>query len=130
MTVTDGYCQRISGIVGGRNFGESEQEADHRLHLMLFGSTIADDCALDLQRRILENGDAALRRSQQGDPTGMPQLERRLDIGGVENLLDCQHICLRLSENLAKARVDGKESFGECLAWLGLDSTVQHGGVS
>ena len=74
--VADGDRQRVGGVVRRRHRGQPEQQLDHLLHLRLVGAAVADDRALDLGRRVLEDRHAGLDRRQHRDAARVPELQR------------------------------------------------------
>ena len=65
-----------------------QQVRDHGLDLRFFSAAVAYDCRLDGQGSIL--GDYQMRAGggQHGDAADVSQLERRLDVGSVEDIFD------------------------------------------
>ena len=56
--------------------GEAEQQLHHLLHLRLLGAAVADDGALDLGRRVLDDRQPGLDRREHRDAARVPQLQR------------------------------------------------------
>ena len=58
MQMADGNGQRVGSIQGLRRHGKLKQPRHHMLHLLLFGTPVADDRRLNGQRRIFGDFEA------------------------------------------------------------------------
>ena len=67
---------------------EAEQQLDHLLDLVLLRAAVADDRALDLGRRVLDDRQARFRRREQRDAARVSELERAPHVARVEDVLD------------------------------------------
>jgi hypothetical protein len=67
---------------------EPEQQLHHLLHLLLLGAAVADDRALDLGRRVLDDGQPGLHGGQHRHAARVPELERAAHVAGVKEVLD------------------------------------------
>ena len=74
MRVADSDCKGVGRVIRCRNFRKIEKQPDHCLDLGFFRTTVPDHGVLDLQRRILVNGQFVLRGDQQRDSSCMAQL--------------------------------------------------------
>ena len=86
MTKSDG--ERVGGVGGLRDFGDSQERADHELHLALVGMAVTRDRGLDLAGRIAKSGDAMLGGGQKNDTANFGQAQGGSHIEGGENGLD------------------------------------------
>jgi hypothetical protein len=70
IRMTDGYRQRIGGIVTGRD-GQSQQDAHHLLYLHLLGIAIPNHRLLDHPGRVIMDSKSMLHGGQNRDAPGM-----------------------------------------------------------
>ena len=64
---------------------EPEQQLDHLLHLLLLGAAVADDRALDLGRRVLDDRHARLDRREHRDAARVTELQRAAHVDRRRN---------------------------------------------
>jgi hypothetical protein len=79
MGVADGHGERVGGVVRPGRFRESEQCADHRLHLPLLRGAVPGDGLLDLERGVFAYRDGTLRQRQEQGAACLPDRQ-----GGVQ----------------------------------------------
>ena len=69
VSVTDGCCQRVGSIIRFRHSFQIEDCLNHRLHLFLVRSAVANQRLFDLQRRILADSKSRLCAGEYRDAT-------------------------------------------------------------
>ena len=67
VDVADSDGEGVGGIGGLGSFVEVEEAGDHELNLLLGGEAIADDGALDAERGVFGDGEAAGGGGEHGD---------------------------------------------------------------
>src|SRR5579884_1026938 len=77
-------------MLGGQRTRELKEPADHLLDLILRRPAIADHRYLNRRRRIFKNRDLPEFRRQQGDPSGLAELESRFEVLREESIFDCE----------------------------------------
>ena len=82
--MAEGYGERVGGIEILRIKVHSQCLADHGLDLLLGRSAVAADGDLGLARRVLGDGNARLRRRDDGRALGPAQLEDDLGVLAIE----------------------------------------------
>ena len=121
VDVADGNGQRVGGVGRLGGFVELEQARDHELHLLLGGEAVADDGALDGERSVLRDGEAAVGRGQHGDAAHLAELERAFGVGGEEDFFDGDHLGLPELEELGELGVDLQQTDGSAVLLVQLD---------
>ena len=89
---------------------------DHRLHLLLLGAAVADHRALDLRRAVLDDRNRRLRRGEQRDAAGVPQLQRAAHVLREEDVLDRHALRAVTLEQRLQTGVNREEPFRKCRA--------------
>jgi hypothetical protein len=84
MYVANGNRQSIGCVERLGSSLQFEQSADHLLYLLLFGTSVSCNSALNLKRRILEDRDIRLRGGKQADTSDVSQAQRALNIIRIE----------------------------------------------
>src|SRR5437762_10374740 len=88
MQVANGDSQSIGHVRGFRWRLQMQEPGYHLLHLLLLCPAVADHRGFDGEWRILRYFETVVRGSQHGHPAHVPQLERRLRVNRVEDVLD------------------------------------------
>jgi hypothetical protein len=92
---------------------QAEEQLDHVLDLRLLRAPVADDRALDLRGRVLEDGQARLDGREHRHATGVSELQRAADVDRVEQVLDGHAPRLALREEARQLAVNPMELVGE-----------------
>jgi hypothetical protein len=87
--VADGYGQGVGGVLLG-DLRKFHERSHHLLDLFLAGPAVADHRAFDLQGSVLGYRQSGIDSGQEGDATGMAELEGGEGIFGDEDLFDGQ----------------------------------------
>ena len=111
--VADGDRQRVGGVVRRRRLGQPEQQLDHLLHLVLLGAAVADDGALDLGRRVLEDRHARLDRREHRDAARVAELQRAAHVHGVKQVLDGHAVGPAVGEKRRQPACESAGAFRE-----------------
>ena len=117
MQMTDRHGQRVGGVVRRRRLRQAEQQLDHLLHLVLLGAAVADDRALDLRRRVLDDRAARLDGGEHRDAARMPELQRAADVDGVKEVLDRHAVGPARREQRRQLAMDAREALGKRVGW-------------
>lgn len=111
--VDDGYGEGVGGVIGLRDGGEFEVDADHLLHLGLVGHAVAADGILDLVRAVFEDGEAALLGDEEADAAGFGDGDAGGDVLLEKEFLDGHDVGVVLVDDFVKGVVDVLEAVGE-----------------
>jgi len=116
VQMADGDSQSV-GHVGRLGHGfQMQQVRDHGLDLRFFSPAVAHDRRLDGQGSIL--GDYQMRAGggQHGDAANMSELERRLDVGSVEDVFNRHLRWLVLGDDFIQLLKNLSQAGGKGLA--------------
>ena len=113
MHMANRHRQRVSRIMGRRQLGKSEQQPDHVLNLLLVGTPIANDGALDFRWSVLDDRAACLDRREHGDAACMSQLDGRTDVGGVEECFDGHAVGRATLQSRREFSMNAPQAMGE-----------------
>src|SRR5207253_2802049 len=108
--------ERIGGAVRRRRGTESEQQLHHVSHLLLLRTPVADDRALDLRRRVLDDLASGLDRREHGHTARVTELERAAHVGRMKQILDGHAIRSMRDEQRRQFSVDAGEAMREAVA--------------
>ena len=86
--MADGDGERVGGVVRRRRLRQAEKQLHHLLHLVLLGAAVADDRALDLGRRVLDDRKPGFDRRQHRHAARVSELQRAAGVRGVKQVLD------------------------------------------
>ncbi len=78
--MTDGDGDGVGYVFGFHLLLQAGQDAHHAAHLLLFGAAVADDAALNFERRIFAEGHMSLRDSQQSHSAHVGEFQGGPDI--------------------------------------------------
>jgi hypothetical protein len=127
VDVADGDGEGVGGVGWLGRFVEFEQAGDHELHLLLGGEAVADDSALDAERGVFGDGEAAVRRGQHGDAADLAELEGAFGVGGKEDFFDGDDLGLPEFEERGELCVDLQEANGGAIFLVEANSTGAEG---
>ena len=88
MQMTDRHGQRIRRVVRGRRCLETEQQSYHLADLLFLRAAVADNGALDLSRRVLDDIATGFDGGEHRDTARMTELERTADVRRVKQVFD------------------------------------------
>ena len=100
MYVTKGHTQRIR-CIGLQLALQTQQDANHMLHLVFLGTPFTYQGLLDLARRIFINRDPVRNDGTDRGTTGLSEFQRRIGILVHKNLFDRQLIRIEFADHLA-----------------------------
>ena len=86
--MTDCNRQGVGGIRRLWKFSETEEPGHHKLHLLLFGQTVAHDTRLYTEWRVLCHRKLKFSRGQKSNPAYLAELEGGFRVDRVENLFN------------------------------------------
>src|SRR6266550_2416183 len=119
MQMANRNRERIGGVVRRGGGAQAEQQLHHLSHLRLLRTPVADDRALDLRRRVLDDLASGLDRRQHGDAACVTELERAAHVGRMKQVLDGDAIGTMRGEQRGEFSVDAGEAIREAVARRG-----------
>ena len=105
--------ERVGGVVRRRDGRQPEQQLHHVLHLRLLRAAIADDGALDLGGRVLEDRQMRLDGGEHRDAARVSELQRAADVCRVKQIFDRDRVRTALLEEARQPRVNREELVGK-----------------
>ncbi|ABA48884.1 hypothetical protein BURPS1710b_3404 [Burkholderia pseudomallei 1710b] len=112
VRVADRHAERV-GRIGAGPPGQAQQPGDHLLHLLFRRAAVADHRLLELQRRVLGDGQAARYEPADRGAARLAEEQRRLRIDVDEHFLDRRLIGRMLADQRRDAVVDRAEPRGQ-----------------
>jgi len=119
MAMANRNGKRIGGVSGRRDFGQTEDDFYHFLHLLLVGIPVAYDGFLYDRCSIFSNGNICRCRAQKDNAPSFADLYCRFYIFAVKNLFDSHLIGSMFGNNIHNLTVDCLESLGEIQVFAG-----------
>jgi N-acetylmuramoyl-L-alanine amidase len=127
VDVADGDGESVGGVGGLGSFVEVEQAGDHELDLFFGGEAVADYGALDAERGVFGDGEAAVGCGQHGDSADLAELEGALGVGGEEDFFDGDHLGLPELEECGEFGVDLEQANGGAIFLVEADGSGAEG---
>jgi hypothetical protein len=111
--MANGDRQGICCIIGPGNMVHVEENANHRLDLLLGRAAIADYSLLYLKGGVLADGEAGVSGRKDGDTASVPNGEGGTHVLIEKKLLDCHCAGLVLFYKVAEAFVEHGETLDQ-----------------
>jgi hypothetical protein len=124
VEMADGDGERIGSIGGLRNLIEIQKARHHLLDLMLLGPAISDHCGLDGERRVFGDLKTCGSGGQHSHTAHLAQLQCRLHINGVENVLESDAVGPVLGDEFLQADGNARQARRHRVARGNLDGAA------
>src|SRR5687768_11174695 len=126
MQMTDRHCERVGRVVRGRRLGQSQQQLDHLLHLVLFRAAVADDGSLDFRGRVFHHRASAFDGRQHGDAARVPEFQGGTGINRVKQTLDGDAVRCAADDHRRQFAMNAGEALRERVLRQGSDDAAGH----